>query len=113
MKGEISKEPPAFNLFRPEGQRDMENAKVITKVWLTNGKEFDVIPGTFHFYTTKGDRPQPFVQFQCYEVHNNTTVISEDARDIKRTVEWKPHTVEVFPASVAGIGYLTPEADNG
>jgi hypothetical protein len=100
MKAEKSNEQPAFNLFKPEGQRDMQDAKVITKVWLTNGMEYDVIPGTFHFFTTKGDRPQPFVQFQA----QLGVMVGGDYKSAQ-------HTVEVFPASVAGVGYLTEDAN--
>lgn len=102
MKAEKSEEQPAFNLFKPEGQSDMQDAKIITKIWLTNGMEYDVIPGTFHFYTTKGDRPQPFVQFQA--------LLYGMPKGVNDTVV--PHTIEVFPASVAGVGYLTLESEH-
>lgn len=104
MKAEKSNSQPAFNLFKPEKQADMQDAKVISKVWLTNGIEYDVIPGTFHFYTTKGDRPQPFVQFQAKLL---AYTIDDDIH-CKSLV----HTVEVFPASVAGVGYLTPKEND-
>lgn len=104
MKGEVSNQNPAFNLFRPEGQRDMEDAKVITKVWLTNGMEYDVVPGSFHYFTTKGDRPQPFVQFQA----RLASVENDDTENNVRHMVMALHTIEVFPASVAGVGYLVP-----
>jgi hypothetical protein len=101
MKPEKTSELPAMNLFRPEDAREMVDSKEVTKVWLTNGKEFEVIPGTFHYFVTKGDRPQPFIQFQ-YEEWVGSPMKGES----------KVFTVEVFPVSMAGVGYLTEETDS-
>lgn len=94
MKAEKSSHPPKFNLTKIDGQVPQRDADVISKVYLTSGATFDIVPGSFHFYTTPGDRPVPFIQFESKIWNENSELCS--------------HIVEVFPASVAGIAYLKP-----
>lgn len=112
MKADRTTKQPAFNLLKNDGQAPQADNQVITKVFMNNGTEFDVVPGSFKFYITAGDRPQPFVQFQTWLSHTISVESSNNDKDLMvRNVNWKLHTVEVFPASVAGVAFLTAEED--
>lgn len=91
MKAETSDVGPRFNLLQSEGVRGQAHTKEITQVLLTDGAWYAIEPGSFHFYRTGGDKAVPFVQFD----------LMPNASGQLR--------VEVFPATVAGWAYPTPD----
>ena len=91
MNIEISESGPKLNLLKPDGIRNQANAANVEYVLLDTHGWVKIIPGTFHFFKTAGDKPVPFVQF-----------------DMACTPDGKPggvHRVEVFPTAIAGLAY--------
>lgn len=103
MKAEVTSQTPAFNLTKPDGTSPQTNAKTVTKVFLTNGMEYDIVPGSFNYFVTPGDRPVPFIQFKAL------TWVDNDNDEIITVADRVLHTFEFFPASVAGVGYPTED----
>ena len=96
MKAESTEEVPAFNIMKHDGIRSQAHNKTISRVLLTDGKWYDIIPGSFKFYKTSPDKAVPFVQFDYErEIDNRGTFILT--------------RVEVFPASVAGWAYAVED----
>ena len=97
MKVESTDQNPKFNLMQPDGVRSQAHNQEITHVLLTDERWYKILPGSFKFYKT-AQNPQnpgvPFVQF-------DTVLPENEAGGVFR--------VEVFPATVAGIGYPKPE----
>lgn len=111
MKAERVPEQPAFNLLKNDGINPQAENKQITKLFLTNGSEFDILPGSFRFYITAGDRPQPFVQVKALLPHVVSETVAANGRDSHRNVRFALHTLEFFPAHVSGVGYLADDAE--
>ena len=86
MKIEESNGGPVFNLLKPDGVRDQASAADITMVLVSDAGWQPIIPGSFHFYKTKGDKPVPFVQFDVID-------------------EGRKMRIEVFPTSISGVAY--------
>ena len=99
MKAESTDETPAFNIMKHDGIRSQAHNKVISRVLLTDGKWYDIIPGSFKFYKTSPDKAVPFVQFD-YERENQSAFMKGGS------LPPVPTRVEVFPASVAGWAYV-------
>lgn len=96
MKAESTNKNPKFNLLKPDGVRSQAHSEAVTKVLLNDGRWYDIIPGSFKFYRTSSDKAVPFVQFKIDEVDD-------------RLAGLEGHTIEVFPATVAGLAYSTDE----
>mgnify|MGYP003606749741 CR=1 FL=1 len=90
MKIEESQEGPKLNLLKPEGVRNQSSAENVTMVLLADTGWQPIVPGSFHFYKTAGDKPVPFVQFDVI-----------DGNDKMR--------IEVFPTAIAGLSYPCPD----
>lgn len=86
MNIETSESGPKLNLLKPEGIRNQTSASNVIMVLLDSVGWQPIIPGSFHFYKTAGDKPVPFVQFD---------VMSEGKR----------MRIEVFPTAIAGLSY--------
>lgn len=91
MKIETNKNGPKLNLLQPDDVRDQASASEVEYVLLDTHGWVKVIPGSFHFYKTAGDRPVPFIQFDMIgsPTGNNGDV----------------YRVEVFPTAIAGLAY--------
>lgn len=98
MKAESTEEVPAFNIMKHDGIRPQAHNKVISRVLLTDGKWYAIVPGSFKFYKTSPDKAVPFVQFD-YERKDDSVFMSGGSLPPVLT------RVEVFPASVAGWAY--------
>lgn len=96
MNIETSESGPKLNLLKPDGVRNQASATDVTCVLLDGEGWVAVVPGSFHFYKTAGDKPVPFVQFD---------VIGNPAGS-----GMGKHRVEVFPTAIAGLAY--PVTDN-
>lgn len=92
MKIENSSIGPKLNLLKPDGVRPQAGASEIDYVLLDTHGWVKVIPGSFHFYKTAGDKPVPFVQFD---------VIGSPTGNANGDV----YRVEVFPTAIAGLAY--------
>lgn len=92
MKIEESQSGPKLNLLKPDGVRDQAGASDVEYVLLDTHGWVKVIPGSFHFYKTAGDKPVPFIQFDMIgsPTGNNGDI----------------YRVEVFPTAIAGLAYL-------
>ena len=90
MKIEISESGPKLNLLKPDGVRNQASADNVDSVLLDGTGWVPIIPGTFHFYKTAGDKPVPFVQFD----------VIDNGKKIR---------VEVFPTAIAGLSYPCPD----
>jgi hypothetical protein len=90
MKIETSESGPKLNLLKPDGVRDQASAANVDAVLLADNGWVPIIPGTFHFYKTAGDKPVPFVQFD----------VVDNGKKIR---------VEVFPTAIAGLSYPCPD----
>lgn len=95
MKIEESKNGPRLNLLKPDGVRDQAHAEEVSHVLLSDTGWVKIIPGSFHFYKTAGDKPVPFVQFD---------IIGDPVTG--NGGGWK-HRIEVFPTAIAGLAYPT------
>ena len=93
MKIETSESGPKLNLLKPDGVRDQASATEVTHV-MVEGFWRQIIPGSFHFYKTAGDKPVPFVQF---DVVANPATGGVDPDNNYR--------VEVFPTAISGLAY--------
>jgi hypothetical protein len=92
MNIETSESGPKLNLLKPDGVRDQASATDVTCVLLDGEGWINVIPGSFHFYKTAGDKPVPFVQFDI-------------AGNPASPVPTGNYRVEVFPTAIAGLAY--------
>lgn len=92
MKIEQSENGPKLNLLKPDGIRDQASAEEITHVLLETEGWTQILPGSFHFYKTAGDKPVPFVQFD---------VIGNPINGLDN----KKYRVEVFPTAISGLAY--------
>lgn len=92
MNIETSESGPKLNLLKPDGVRNQASATDVTTVLLDGEGWVAVVPGSFHFYKTAGDKPVPFVQFD---------VIGDPASPSKM----EKYRVEVFPTAIAGLAY--------
>lgn len=101
MKIETSESGPKLNLLKPDGVRNQANATEVTHI-MVEGYWRQIVPGSFHFYKTAGDKPVPFVQFDV--VGNPATGgIDPDTH----------YRVEVFPTAISGLAYPVPvESDD-
>lgn len=99
MKIETSEIGPKFNLLKPDGTRNQVHAEDVTHVLLSDTGWKRIIPGSFHFYKTAGDKPVPFVQFD--------TVADPCTGGIDTNTHYR---IEVFPTAIAGLAY--PVNDN-
>lgn len=95
MKIETSESGPKLNLLNPDGVRSQAHADDVTRVLLDGEGWVAIVPGSFHFYKTAGDKPVPFVQFD---------VLYDPAGTEKMY-----YRVEVFPTAIAGLAYERPE----
>lgn len=95
MKAEKSETNPKFDLMNPDGVRPQVNSQVITQVLLNDGSWYGVVPGSFKFYKTSDS--VPFVQFDT---------ASDGVDGVTRSLR-----IEVFPATVAGWAYPTPQTE--
>jgi len=93
VKIEESPNGPKLNLLKPEGTRNQAHAADVTCVLLADDGWLPIVPGTFHFYKTAGDKPVPFVQF---DVIGNPGAAWADSQKYR---------VEVFPTSIGGLAY--------
>lgn len=93
MKIETSTNGPKLNLLKPDGVRDQASASEVTCVLLDGEGWVSIVPGSFRFYKTAGDKPVPFVQFD---------IIGNPANG---GIALKKHRVEVFPTAIAGLSY--------
>lgn len=91
MKIETSESGPKLNLLKPDGVREQTGSADVTMVLLDSAGWQPIIPGTFHFYKTAGDKPVPFVQFD---------VLDESGKKMR---------IEVFPTAIAGLAYPTDD----
>ena len=91
MKIETSESGPKLNLLKPDGIRNQANASEIDYVLLDTHGWVKIIPGSFHFFKTAGDKPVPFVQF---DMLGSPTGHSSGV-----------YRVEVFPTAIAGLAY--------
>jgi len=112
MKAEKGKELPAFDLTKIDEKAAQADNKIITKVFTVTGAEYDIIPGSFKFKISVGDRPQHFVQFKAVMPHVLKETIGANARDNVRNIALKLHTMEFFPAHIAGVAYLADDAED-
>lgn len=96
MKIETSESGPKLNLLNPDGVRSQAHADDVTRVLLDGEGWVAIVPGSFHFYKTAGDKPVPFVQFDvpCDPVGG---------------LSMKAYRVEVFPTAIAGLAYEREE----
>lgn len=93
MKIETSESGPKLNLLKPDGVRNQASATDVTSVLLDGEGWVAVVPGSFHFYKTAGDKPVPFVQFDVIGNPASTNPMAGKYR------------VEVFPTAIAGLAY--------
>lgn len=93
MKIEESENGPKLNLLQPDGVRSQANASDVNCVLLDTHGWVRIIPGSFHFYKTAGDKPVPFVQFD---------VIGDPSSSGPAQGKYR---VEVFPTAIAGLAY--------
>lgn len=96
MNIETSESGPKLNLLKPEAVRDQTSATDVACVLLDGEGWVNVVPGSFHFYKTAGDKPVPFVQFDVIGNPANPGVIGK-------------YRVEVFPTAIAGLAYPVNE----
>lgn len=97
MKIEESANGPKLNLLKPDGVRDQAGASDVTYVLLDTHGWVRVIPGSFHFFKTAGDKPVPFIQFDMTGSPDGNT--------------GGVYRVEVFPTAIAGLAYARPDND--
>lgn len=95
MNIEESVSGPKLNLLKPDGVRDQARADNVSVVLLDGEGWVNIIPSSFHFYKTSGDKPVPFVQF---DVIGNPAGILGGHDD-------RTYRVEVFPTAIAGLAY--------
>lgn len=95
MNIETSESGPKLNLLKPDGIRNQAGASDVDCVLLDTHGWVKVIPGSFHFYKTSGDKPVPFVQFD---------MIGDPANG-----GGSVYRVEVFPTAIAGLAYPRPD----
>ena len=91
MNIEVSESGPKLNLLKPDGVRNQTSGADVNAVLLDGEGWTAIVPGSFHFYKTAGDKPVPFVQFD---------VIGNPANG-----ELRKYRVEVFPTAIAGLAY--------
>jgi hypothetical protein len=110
MQQEKTSIPPAANILRPEAKQDQANYHSITKVFMQNGTEYDIIPGSFKFFLTTGDRPQPYVQFKTILSHVEKEIVT--GININRELALKLHTLQFWPVAIAGWAFLDDDAES-
>lgn len=93
MKIETSESGPKLNLLKPDGTRNQTAPADVTSVLLDGEGWVAVVPGSFHFFKTAGDKPVPFVQFDVIGNPASTNPMAGKYR------------VEVFPTAIAGLAY--------
>lgn len=96
MNIEISESGPKLNLLEPDGVRNQASAAEVEAVLLDGEGWTPIVPGSFHFYKTAGDKPVPFVQF---DVIGNPSSGSPHGK----------YRIEVFPTAIAGLAYKIEE----
>lgn len=94
MKIETSESGPKLNLLQPDGVRNQASADDVTHVLLDGLGWRRIIPRSFHFYKTAGDKPVPFVQFDV--------VADPSSGGVDTDTHYR---VEVFPTAIAGLAY--------
>ena len=95
MKIEESPDGPKLNLLKPDGIRNQAGATDVDCVLLDTHGWVKIIPGSFHFYKTAGDKPVPFIQFDMVGHPGHTGGNGK-------------YRVEVFPTAIAGLAYPCP-----
>lgn len=92
MKAEQSNVAPLLDFRSPDGVRKQTDAE-ITAVLIGN-TWMEIVPGSFHYYFTTGEKPIPFLQFDA--------ILPDDCNNhISR--------IEVFPSVIGGYAYDIPE----
>ena len=88
---------PVVDFRNPDGVRGQTNRE-ITDV-LIGSNWIPIVPGSFHYYVTSGDRAKavPFIQFDVAEWCQIDDLIGK--------------RVEVFPSAVGGYAYEKDEDD--
>lgn len=96
MNIETSESGPKLNLLKPDGVRSQTGSADVTSVLLDGEGWLSIVPGSFHFYKTAGDKPVPFVQFDVTGSPSSTA-------------DFRKHRIEVFPTAIAGLAYPISE----
>jgi hypothetical protein len=92
MNIETSESGPKLNLLKPDGTRNQTGSSDVIAVLLDGEGWTAILPGSFHFYKTAGDKPVPFVQFDVIGNPANSGVFGK-------------YRIEVFPTAIAGLAY--------
>lgn len=100
MNIETSESGPKLNLLKPDGVRNQTSGADVNAVLLADSGWVGIVPGSFHFYKTAGDKPVPFVQFDIKYNPANPNGFDR-------------YRVEVFPTAIAGLAYPVSESDEG